>query len=157
MNQDGTCLLLHLIKLSCTNGRPCSTVGHIEYIILFLFYFNDAPRFNGLVIPKLSNSKTGWEINLDKQISDINEKSGQQKNKSVIKTKSIKSIKKTPTMRLEPTMTQLKALCSTNWARGLCGYTIELGAIIYGAELGDTSTPRRLFVPAQHVPRRHSL
>jgi hypothetical protein len=37
MNQDGTCLLLHLIKSSCTHGRPCSTVDHIKYIILFYF------------------------------------------------------------------------------------------------------------------------
>jgi hypothetical protein len=34
--------------------------------------------------------KPTTEINLDGQISDINEKSGQQKNKSVIKKKSIK-------------------------------------------------------------------
>jgi hypothetical protein len=29
--------------------------------------------------------------------------------------------------------------------------------MIYGAELGTTSAPRRPFVPTQHVPRRHSL
>jgi hypothetical protein len=37
---------------------------------------------------------------LDEQISDINEKFGQQKNKSVIKTKS-----KTPIVGLEPKTT----------------------------------------------------
>jgi hypothetical protein len=57
MNQDGTSLLLGLIKSFCTNGRPCSTVGHIKYIILF--YFNNVPWYNGLVVPKLSNEKTG--------------------------------------------------------------------------------------------------
>jgi hypothetical protein len=36
-------------------------------------------------------------------------------------------------------------------------YTIELGVKIYGAELGATSTPRRPFVPAQHIPWRHRL
>jgi hypothetical protein len=34
---------------------------------------------------------------------------------------------------------------------------MELGAMIYGAELDTTSAPRRPFVPTQHVPRRHSL
>jgi hypothetical protein len=36
-------------------------------------------------------------------------------------------------------------------------YRMELGAMIYVAELGTTSAPRPPFVPTQHVPRRHSL
>jgi hypothetical protein len=36
-------------------------------------------------------------------------------------------------------------------------YRIELGAKIYGAELGITSPPRCPFGPAQHLPRRQSL
>jgi hypothetical protein len=30
-------------------------LGRPSYIVLF--YFNDAPRFNGLIVPKLSNKK----------------------------------------------------------------------------------------------------
>jgi hypothetical protein len=56
------------------------------------------------------NKKTGWEINLDGQISDINEKSGQKKNKSVTKTKNIKM----PTVGLEPKTSRLRALRCTD-------------------------------------------
>ena len=98
--------------------------------------------------------KTRWKINLYWQISDINEKYGQQKNKLVIKN--------TSTMELEPTTSRLKVLHSTDWARHtlllhirarrhrswrraryhvgatsfrLCQRSTYLGAIAYGAEM----------------------
>jgi hypothetical protein len=94
----------------------------------------------------------------------------------VIKKKSIEH----PLWDSNPQTTRLRALYSTHWARQtlciynwarrqdlwrrarchgvrLCQRSKYLGAIAYGAELGATSAPRRPFVPAQHVPRRHSL
>jgi hypothetical protein len=56
--------------------------------------------------------KTGWEINLNGQISDINEKSGQQKKQISDKDKSIEH---PPTVRLEPTTTRLRARLYNQW------------------------------------------
>jgi hypothetical protein len=46
-------------------------------------------------------------------------------------------------MGFELITTRLRVLHSTNWARGICIYKTELGAIYHGAELGATSAPRR--------------
>jgi hypothetical protein len=58
-------------------GRKLTACGHCGTQLLCS---RDKQKIYGRINKSVTKTKkTGWEINLDEQISDINEKSGQQK------------------------------------------------------------------------------